>query len=312
MAVLLKNLTNLLNQGAHKESSDKAEIIHQGRCLAEPRSYFKGYPDEVPLIPSNVLMFSRANAKVLTARSMIPPHHRFVLVAALAGRGKVCAGPATHNVGEGEALLIAPFQPHCFLDIVPESIDWIFTTFELPRDERLELRGERGAWTMDEEELSLLKRLLQSWLTRQQRWDLPLHLGLWLQRIVRKVVVPPKVKARSLKDGDSGGLVAVVNRFALANMNMPLSNSYVAKGIGVSDSSLRARFKHATGKSLAAHLREIKLYHACELLHDTRLRIGDISARCGYDSLFAFSRAFRNAYGVAPRDYRAQYFSDQA
>jgi AraC family transcriptional regulator of arabinose operon len=312
MALLPKNLTLLpkvstINQGISED------IACAGRRLTEPRSYFKGYPDEAPLTPGNIIMFSRSSAKYLTrgGERVIPPHHRFVLVAALAGEGKICVGPTTHHLGEGEALLIAPFQSHCFLEIEPEAIDWIFTTFELPRDERLEVRGERGAWGMDEEEVNILQRLLHSWLDRRQRGDLPLHLGLWLQRIVRKVVVP-KVKARRWKDGDSAGLVAAVNRFALENMTLPLSIPIVATGLGLSSSSLRSRFKSASGKSLAAHLREIKLYHACELLHDTQLRIGEISSRCGYDSLFAFSRAFRTAYKVSPRDYRAQYFSDVA
>lgn len=310
MALLPKYLT-FLPKFAPINARVNDDIARQGRRLTEPRSYFKGYPDDAPLTPANIIMFSRTSAKYLTrgGERMIPPHHRFVLVAALAGAGKICVGPATYHLGEGEALLIAPFQSHCFLEIEPESMDWIFTTFELPRNERLEVRGERGAWLMDEEERNILRRLLQSWLDRKQRWDLPLHLGLWLQRIVRKVVVP-KIKARSFKDGDSGGLVAAVNRFALENMTQPLSTPYVAAELGLSSSSLRSRFKLATGKSLAAHLREMKLYYACELLHDTQLRIGEISSRCGYDSLFAFSRAFRTAYGVSPREYRAQYFSD--
>lgn len=283
----------------------EAEIVARSRKLAEPRNYFKGAPDEEALVPRNILMFSRTKSSVLgRGGTTIPPHHRFVLVSVMAGQGKVSAGPATHPIGSGEALLILPFQPHCFMDLKPADIDWVFTTFELPREERLEVMRGRGAWKIDAQELEHLRQLLTCWQSKGQRTDLSLHLALWLRRILRRVVGSAKAKPRHFSTDDNGKLVASVNRFALERMSQPLITQDVAVGIGVSASSLRARFKAATGKAVASHLREIKLYHACELLHTTRLRVGEISTRCGYDSLFAFSRAFRTAYGCAPREYR--------
>lgn len=289
----------------------KNDLVSLGRRLKEPRSYFKGYPDDAPLTPENIIMFSRTSARSLTrsGERVFPPHHRFVLIAAAVGSGKVCVGSSSYDLSAGEALLITPFQSHCFFNIEPKSIEWIFTTFEVSRDERLEACGERGAWRMDEEETDILTRLLQSWHNRRRHWDLPLHLGLWLQRIVGKMTAP-KIKVQNSKASEGGGLVAAVNRFALENMAQPLSTPHVATELGMSSSSLRTRFKAATGTPLAAHLRELKLYHACGLLHDTQLRIGEISSRCGYDSLFAFSRAFRMAYGISPSEYRARHFSD--
>lgn len=283
------------------------EIITRGRRLTEPRSYFKGLPDETPLLPRNILMFSRTKSSVLgRGGTTIPPHHRFVLVSVFAGRGKISAGPYTHPIEAGEALLIQPFQPHCFMELSPATIDWVFTTFELPRDERLEALRSQGAWKMDVDELVHLRQMLRCWQSKTQRGDLSLHLALRLKHVLRRVEGPAKARPRTFSTDDNGKLVASVNRFALEKMNQPLATQDVAVGIGVSASSLRARFKAATGKAVASHLREIKLYHACKLLHETRLRVGEISAQCGYDSLFAFSRAFRTAYGCAPREYRAR------
>ena len=236
--------------------------------------------------------------------AMFPPHHRFVLVTALTGRGNICVGPSTYPVEPGQALLITPFQPHCFLDISPKTIDWLFITFELPRHERLQKRAEQGAWAVGAEQAEGLRRILEAWHARPLRQDLPLLLGMWLQAIVRALPVDRRAKARKSQDTSAADLVAAVNRVALSKLDRPLSNTDIAQNLGLSSSSLRARFKSATGRSLAAHGREIKLYHACQLLHHTTLRITEIAAQCGYDSLFAFSRAFRSAYGVAPRVYR--------
>lgn len=314
MALLPEYLTFLPRNPSNLAGSTACQdLIARGRRLKEPRNYFKGVSDSAPLAPRSILMFSRTKASVLArGGTTIPPHHRFVLIAALAGEGRVCAGSSNHLLRPGEALLMLPFQPHCFVDIRPDAIDWVFTTFEHPRDERLDVLGERGAWTMDEGELRCLRELLVSWQTKALRSDLPLHLALWLQRVVRRIGGGPKLKSLPLSSRDNSELVSSVNRFALERLHEPLSTAEVATGIGVSSGSLRARFKEATGRAVASHLREIKLYHACELLHGTKLRIGEISARCGYDSLFAFSRAFRHAYGCAPRDYRAKYAEESA
>lgn len=309
MALLPEYLTFLPRHHSNLAGSTAYEdLIVRGRRLKEPRNYFKGVSESAPLAPRNILTFSRTKASVLAqGGTTIPPHHRFVLIASLAGEGRVCAGSSNHLLRPGEALLMIPFQPHCFVDIAPDAIDWVFTTFEHPRDERLDVLGELGAWTMDEEELRCMRELLGSWQTKELQCDLPLYLALWLQRVVRRIGGVPKLRSKPLSSRDNSALVSSVNRFALERMHEPLSTTAVATGIGVSPGSLRARFKEATGRAIASHLREIKLYHACELLHGTKLRIGEISARCGYDSLFAFSRAFRHAYGCAPRDYRAKY-----
>jgi AraC-like DNA-binding protein len=43
---------------------------------------------------------------------------------------------------------------------------------------------------------------------------------------------------------------------------------------------------------------------AAELLKLTRLSISDISKAVGYENPLHFSRAFKNIYGVSPREWR--------
>ena len=43
---------------------------------------------------------------------------------------------------------------------------------------------------------------------------------------------------------------------------------------------------------------------ACDLLKDTDLSIGDISAQVGYDNQLHFSRAFKKVMGISPRDWK--------
>ena len=51
-------------------------------------------------------------------------------------------------------------------------------------------------------------------------------------------------------------------------------------------------------------MRESRLSEAAQLLQSSDLNVSDIGERCGFESLYAFSRAFRKAYGIPPRTYR--------
>jgi len=303
MALLSKNLT-LLTKSTQERLDLEREIVRRSSRLKEPRDYLKGGESETPLLPRRVLLFNRRNADTLTNQGRVfPPHHRFILIAALAGRGRVSAGPQTCLVREGEAMLIQPFQPHCFFDLMP-PLHWVFVTFELPQDPRLEVLRERGVWSLRKGEMRCLAGLLRCWEAGGGRSGLPLHLALWLSQLLgRSARAPRRLGLRASRQRNQD-LVTAVNRFALERLAEPLATREIACGLGFSPSTLRARFKEATGRALAGHLREIKLFHACKLLHSTLLQVGEIAAQCGYDSLFAFSRAFRNQYGCSPRDYR--------
>lgn len=65
-------------------------------------------------------------------------------------------------------------------------------------------------------------------------------------------------------------------------------------------------FSRIVGKSLAAHIRDRRLAQACVLLADSRQSILHIGMDCGFHSAQAFSRVFKNSYGLSPSAYRSQ------
>jgi AraC-like DNA-binding protein len=71
----------------------------------------------------------------------------------------------------------------------------------------------------------------------------------------------------------------------------------------VSPSTLRRRIAE-DGTTLGALVREVRLACGLALLQGTDLPVGEIAARCGYDSHSRFSAAFRQRYGFAPSRLR--------
>ncbi|MEJ2800780.1 helix-turn-helix domain-containing protein [Comamonadaceae bacterium PP-2] len=79
----------------------------------------------------------------------------------------------------------------------------------------------------------------------------------------------------------------------------------LARHFGTSASTLRRRLE-GSGATLAALVREVRLETALTLLQSTRHSIGEIAARCGWESHSRFSAAFQERWGFAPSVMRQQ------
>ena len=67
-------------------------------------------------------------------------------------------------------------------------------------------------------------------------------------------------------------------------------------------------FSVIVGKTMAVHIRDRRLMLACKQLTSTNASVLEIGLACGYNSAQAFSRAFRDRYGLPPGEYRKQGF----
>jgi len=78
----------------------------------------------------------------------------------------------------------------------------------------------------------------------------------------------------------------------------------VCKRAGISERSLRRHLNADIGMSWEKYRRRSRLLRAISLLSDTDIPIGDVAARCGFESASAFAKAFKSAMDESPRDYR--------
>ena len=49
---------------------------------------------------------------------------------------------------------------------------------------------------------------------------------------------------------------------------------------------------------------DIRIEHAKQLLRDSALRVGDVAEQVGFTDYSSFYRAFKQEYGISPRQYR--------
>jgi AraC-like DNA-binding protein len=73
---------------------------------------------------------------------------------------------------------------------------------------------------------------------------------------------------------------------------------------GVSERTLRRRFRGDFGMSWDEYRRRARLLAAAVLLSEGRLSVGEVAAEVGFESQSAFARAFKELAGKSPRAFR--------
>jgi AraC-like DNA-binding protein len=90
------------------------------------------------------------------------------------------------------------------------------------------------------------------------------------------------------------------------NFHNDISVEDIADNCGLNRSYFGKIFKESTGRTPQEFLLNYRMTKATELLKLTKLTVGDISNAVGYDNPLHFSRAFKNTYGISPREWRNQ------
>lgn len=277
----------------------------QMNAMKTPTSAWEGFTPDDRLNPKNVLVFPRRLSKHLSNRPSqvaLDKHHRYVWIMSVRGEGSVSVDAGVHRLTPGKCVLIRPFQPHFYLDVTPQSICWLFITFEHEQNVKLDKINAHGANTLDPLTLGYVSDLLDAWNGKGEEAVWQVLFALILEKLA---VQDSPTPAPSITETDINNLlVSKINKYGIENRHRQVAISELAKSLGMSPSYLRARFQTLTGRSLGKHLRDLKLNLACELLHDDKFHISEIAERCGYDSPFVFSRAFRNHFNATPTEFR--------
>ena len=88
------------------------------------------------------------------------------------------------------------------------------------------------------------------------------------------------------------------------NYSRKISISQMARFVGLDRSYLCILFKELLKVSPQRYLIDFRVAKAMELMENDTLSIGDIARSVGYEDQLQFSKVFRKAHGVSPRQFR--------
>ena len=101
--------------------------------------------------------------------------------------------------------------------------------------------------------------------------------------------------------------IAAVLRQMHRGLEKPWTVEDLAAVAGLSRAAFAKRFTTVVGQPPLAYLTWWRMTTAARLLRESHASLREVAARCGYGSEYAFAKAFKRAFDVAPGQYRAQH-----
>lgn len=128
------------------------------------------------------------------------------------------------------------------------------------------------------------------------------HLYLFFDAMTRSISSIRLKKGGRLQDFYIHEAIAYIEQ----NFHNDISVEDIANNCGLNRSYFGKIFKESIGRTPQEFLLNYRMMKAKELLKLTGKSIGDIGNAVGYSNPLHFSRAFKNTYGIPPREWRNQ------
>lgn len=98
-----------------------------------------------------------------------------------------------------------------------------------------------------------------------------------------------------------------VYEYVMQNFQGKVSLEEAAQLSNMSVSAFSRFFKSRVNKSFSDFLTDVRISHACKLLHESDLNISEISYECGFFTLSNFNKLFRERIKKTPMEYRKEF-----
>ena len=272
--------------------------------LKEPESYFVGIHRPPLDIPTNVLMFCRH------FRGATPPAvpnanlDQIVLLVSLGGTGTVHLDHRPIQLGAGQALVVFPHQIHAYTDLDRDRLVWLVISFQVQRPDTLTpFRNAPVALTPAA--LALVRELIAGYGQREPTAAAQAAgIAITLWRLILELLAQAGPSRPSGAPALMEELVIRVQQYIVEHIREPIRIRDVARTLGVSESKLCTDFRRFMQMGLGTFIRRWRVFYACRLMKASSDRLAAISAQCGFGSVYAFSRTFKQVMHITPSEWR--------
>ena len=272
--------------------------------IKDPKSYYDGVdlPDRV--ICRNVIVFDRLTRRALQQQHLANRmHHRYVLIRVLKTPGVVSVDGQSFQLNEGDAVLVAPYQFHHFIDLQSDQLRWLFITFDLEQGASILADLSYRSLQPDRAAHRWWAEIAQLWVRKssEHRSELMPMLDRMLTRLQSTMAarVPGGDDVRM--DSKNEWIVAI-EALIIRSVREGWTFEEVAQRAGFSERHLRNRFEQQMGLSLRDYRSNYQLHTAISLMRDVKRSLSDIAELSGFNSQSVFTRFIRRMAELTPRE----------
>ena len=220
----------------------------------------------------------------------------------LSGKGKMFYGNKTWEISGGQIFYISPGEK---IGYVSDRV-WIgyngVQAEEYSKMAGLTLENPVRFSAAIQEISDLVEELLkaQALTSAENLHRMSLVLKI-MSILIKENDQNADAAARNPEEPD---FVRLAMQYISKNFDKNLRIHDIAAELGVSRSYLSSCFKKSIGCSPQAFILNLRMERAGSLLRTTTLPVNVISGAVGYQDQLAFSKIFKQFYGVSPRDFR--------
>ena len=213
----------------------------------------------------------------------------------------------TYQIKSGQGFMLFPGQISTYVS--DKALPWEYTWLEfdgLRVREMVEIAGitkDNPVYHANSKDLRLNMMEEMLYIVKnadKSPFHLIGHLYLFLDYLTRSAATMRLKQSGRLRDF----YVKEALSFIEQNFQNDISVEDIAEFCGLNRSYFGKIFHYTIGKSPQEFLMSYRMQKATELLKLTQLSIGDIGNAVGYPNQLHFSRAFKNFYGISPREWR--------
>lgn len=271
------------------------ELPGLAKLFASDSDVYNGTSYDVPpVVPNNILVFTRTALRIQDCKNSGHRHHRYAVIFFIEKQGLVFVEQHHYSVQEGKALLIRPFQQHYYASPA-ENILWLFVTFDLPGTQQLESFHQPVPVSPLMKEV--LVKLLQSYQSGQAR-----ETAVLLSWILCEMGASARPSPANLSPDQK--IIAEVNAYIHRHLDAPFTLQKLAEHCALSPNYLGLRFKKTMGITLGHYIHSVRMNHAMKLLILTDLTVSEIAYQSGFSSPAVFCRAFKKETGKSALNFR--------
>lgn len=126
------------------------------------------------------------------------------------------------------------------------------------------------------------------------------EIRLYLKEILYEL----QQKSDSSEENRYLPLINIAVQYIEENFNKDISMADVANSVSMSYNYFSKLFKEQTHHTFSEYLTEVRMREARILLKDPGNKIKDIALEVGYESVYSFSRAFKQYFGTSPKELK--------
>lgn len=237
-------------------------------------------------------------------------HYLFHLC--LSGTGTLYADNAagktvTYQIKSGQGFMMFPHQVCTY--VADREIPWEYVWIEfdgLRAKETIDLTGISRSQPIYKARYKDIAETMKTELLYivNHKEESPFHLighfYLFIDSFVRSSTSVQSGKGSSLRDFYIKESISYIEQ----NFQNDMTVEDIAASCGLNRSYFGKIFHENMGKSPQEFLISYRMSKAVELLKLTKLSIADIGNAVGYPNQLHFSRAFKNVYGISPKQWR--------